>query len=245
MCKTCIIPLIVCLAIPILACGPLNPLGGFGRVTGSGRMQTKEYDVAGFSAVEAGASFQVEISQGDSFRVVVTADDNLLRSLRVERHGDTLSLGLQSMRSYNWSQPPRAQIVMPALARLELSGAAAAILSGFRSDADLRLDLSGAARVKGDITAGDVKADLSGASEASLEGEALTLRADLSGGSTLALGSFPVQQATLEMSGGAQARVNVIEQLDYDLSGGSVLRYRGGPQIGRADTSGGSRAIAE
>ena len=232
-------PVLGLAALFLLACGPL------GMVRGSGHSGTREFDIAGFTGVDAGFGFDVTITQGEQYRVSVTADDNLLSRLEVELHGDTLGLGAELPLPLRWTRAPRAEIVMPSLEGLELSGGAKATVAGFSSDADLRLDFSGGSRADGDVSAGDVTAEMSGGSRATLRGQGLVLRAGLSGGSRIDFSDFPVQQASIDASGGSQANVNVIELLEYDLSGGSRVNYRGQPEIGRSETSGGSRAVAE
>jgi hypothetical protein len=47
------------------------------------------------------------------------------------------------------------------------------------------------------------------------------------------------------LSGGSHATVNATGSLDYDLSGGSQLRYKGNPVIGLSTASGGASAAPE
>jgi hypothetical protein len=65
------------------------------------------------------------------------------------------------------------------------------------------------------------------------------------GGSQADVSGAAAAKATVTLSGGSRATVNVTGSLDYDLSGGSQLRYQGSPTIGRNTTSGGSSATRE
>ena len=71
-------------------------------------------------------------------------------------------------------------------------------------------------------------------------GSADNLIVDGSGGSQFELGSFPVGNANIKISGGGRATVNVNGTLDLDLSGGSRVIYDGEPKIGDIEFSGGS-----
>ena len=86
---------------------------------------------------------------------------------------------------------------------------------------------------------------LSGGSRLNLAGQTDRLVIDGSGGSEINLTRFLASVASVELSGGSTATINVTEELEYDLSGGSRLRYAGGPSITDAEASGGSQAIPE
>ncbi len=72
------------------------------------------------------------------------------------------------------------------------------------------------------------------------QGSSLTV--DGSGGSQAHLEAMSVQKANVNLSGGATTTLNVMENLDYNLSGGSELRYTGNPTIGASSATGGARA---
>jgi len=232
-----------------------------GRVPGSGNLVTQEFEFSDFTRVEVGSAFQVEIVQADSYRVSVTADDNLFEYIQVSKVGETLKIGLKLLPMRPLFTTLRAEISMPQIYDLNLSGATRGTVSGFSSTenldielsgasslnlaemsaGDVEFELSGASRVSGDITAGgDARLDLSGASSVQLQGSAGDLVIDASGASRVELDNFPVASADVKLSGASGATVNLDGRLDADLSGASRLRYIGEPTMGDIDTSGGS-----
>ena len=232
-----------------------------GRVIGSGNLVTEEMDFSDFTIVEVGSAFEVEITQSDSYSVSITADDNLFDYIEVFRTGDTLTIRLKSGYSYQWPLTLRAEITMPELYELELSGATRGTVEGFSSShkfvlglsgassltmvdisaGDIEIDLSGASSVTGGITAsGDAHFTLSGGSTVGLEGVANDLLIGASGASNLEISDFPVHNANVNLSGASRATVNLDGRLDADLSGGSHLIYIGEPTLGDINTSGGS-----
>jgi Putative auto-transporter adhesin, head GIN domain len=151
---------------------------------------------------------------------------------------NTEQMGLQP-GAYN-NTHMSAEITMPALSRLSLSGASQGNISGFKSASGLNLDLSGASRASGDAQAGAATFSLSGASSVSLSGAADGLRLDASGASKADLTNFAVNKANVTLSGASNANIGVKSNLDYDLSGASHLTYGGGPSVGKSSTSGAS-----
>ena len=226
---------------------------------GSGNLDTQEMDFSGFTGIEAGTAFEIEIMHSDSYSVSITADDNLFGYIRVSKDGKTLKIGLKPGTQVA-SATLQARINMPALYELDLSGAARGTAEGFGFSDDFTLDLSGASTidmhnmsvqdaafdisgassVTGDITAGDAEFTLSGASTVRLEGSASDMLIDASGASVAELGSFSVHNADVKLSGGSQATVNLDGTLDADLSGASSLGYIGEPTMGVMTTAGAS-----
>jgi hypothetical protein len=102
------------------------------RVIGSSELETKEFDFKDFTAIEFGTAlnvtfrdsdtFKVNISQSDSYRVSITANQNLFDYLVVTDNGGTLRIDLKSFQRY-YRVMLEAQVTMPAISGLQLSGA--------------------------------------------------------------------------------------------------------------------------
>ncbi len=233
-------PISIVVALTLAALTLLGVGGCIGEdVTGSGNLTTESYDFRDFSRIEAHGGFEVEVTMGGSFSIEITADDNVHEYIVVEKSGDTLDIRLRGTRFYH-SVTLRAEITMLNLYRLELSGGSQADITGFSSEHDFEADLSGGSRLNGDISAGDVEFELSGGSQVELEGEGEDLTIDASGGSQLDLEDFPIDDASINMSGGSRATINISGTLDADLSGGSRIFYIGTPTLGDTDFSGDS-----
>ncbi|HEY40297.1 MAG TPA: DUF2807 domain-containing protein [Dehalococcoidia bacterium] len=228
-------------------------------VIGSGTLKTENMDFSDFTRVEVGGAFEVEIVQSGSFSVSITADDNLFEYIQVSKQGSTLKIGVKPAVMFS-SATHRAEITMPELLGLELSGASQGSVTGFESMEDLdievsgassltieeivagdiRFDVSGASRVTGEVDAGDVELDISGASTIRLQGMAADMKLELSGASNAELGDFLVSNASINFSGASRGTLNVDGRLDVELSGASKLTYTGDPTIGDVDISGAS-----
>jgi hypothetical protein len=229
--------LVLALAAVLLAgCVPLSPITS---ITGSGHPTTVEFDLAGFSKVDAGSAFRVEITQGDGYSVSVTVDDNLVDRLDVTKSGDTLRIYLKpstSIHNVNMS----AKVTMPDLTGLDLSGATRTTIAGFSSGKSLDAEVSGASRLQGDIKSGNARFDLSGASQMDLQGSAGNLDLTVSGASTATLDGFESKNTSVEASGASHATVNASGALNVEASGASSVTYVGQPANLKVNTSGAS-----
>jgi hypothetical protein len=192
----------------------------FSRVVGSGNLRTQERLLSDFAIVDVGSGFKVNITQASSYRIVITADDNLFDYIQVTKMADTLTIRLVPGVSYQTSTL-KAEITMPDLQEVQFSGGANGNATGF-------------------ILPHDFRAELSGGSILRMDGEAENLAVACSGGSRLELSEFAVTNANVDFSGGSQGTINLDGILDADLSGGSRLFYIGNPTLGDISTSGGS-----
>ena len=223
-------------------------------------MTTKEFNLSGFTNVEVGGAFDVEIIQSDTFGVSVTADD--FPHIRVEKVNDTLVIKRQGIE---WLAPfhsqPRARISMPSLADFTLSGASKGKIQNFNSANNLSVtvsgashlealnisagsiqtEITGAASLTGDIKASnDAKLEVTGASKLDLEGAANNITLKVNGASKAELSKFPTQNADVDVSGASSGTINLNGKLNANVSGASNLYWSGTPIMGDIQTSGAS-----
>ena len=155
----------------------------------------------------------------------------------------TLVIGLKpSLTNLNYGRSTlEAEVTMPELAGLDLSGASHVTITGLTSAKRvLVVDASGASHLRGDIEAGNASFDLAGSSEVTLSGPAQDVTIDAAGGSEADLSAFSVVDANVEAGGKSQVTVNVGGRLDVDASSGARVYYLGSPTLGMIKESGGS-----
>jgi hypothetical protein len=209
-------------------------------VRGSGTVITEHMDLAGFSGLHLGHTCKARITQGNTHQIEVKLDDNIKEYLIVEKEGDTLKVTLEPGHRYR-GITFEANITLPDLSALRLSGASSAHLSGFAFDHPFFGRLSGASRLSGSLNAGDLDFKLSGASHLVLKGQGANLGISASGASSLDLGKFMVNNVRLGLSGASRATVHITGRLDGSMSGASRLLYYGNPTLGHLSSSGASR----
>ena len=248
-------PILVIVLGAVLLVGGLTALyfTGFSPFS---RTITEEKDFRDFKTVKVGNAFRVEIIKSSSYSISIIADSNIIDDIEVFKTGDVLTIRIAPPKEYQVIQARtlRAEITMPDLYGLELSGATHGTVKGFSSTLKLVLIVSGASSLDlTDMSAGEVEAEVSGASDVEgnlmasgdaqftvlgasslkLDGEANNLVVDeCSGASSMDLSNFPVNDASVDLSGASQGTVNLDGRLDANISGASRLEYIGEPIMG-------------
>jgi hypothetical protein len=170
------------------------------KVVGSGKSVTKTFDLKDFSSVDVRGPFAVELKQDKKFKVAVTADDNLFEHLQVERVGKNLVVGFKGKNvsiRLNRDKPLKAEISLPSLEGLSLTGAAHATADGFKADQPVNLHLSGACQLTGSLQGDGLSVDANGASTLRLSGSGKDLRLRVNGASKLKMADFAASGKTL------------------------------------------------
>ena len=196
-------------------------------IKGSGDEISIEKDFTDFTKVDLATAFAGTVARDDNFSVVIRIDDNLEQYLNVKADGDILKIYLDSDYRYK-DATIEADITLPLLNGLSLSGASRVDISGFKSENDFDLNVSGASKVYGNILAGNMDIGLSGASKLTLEGSGDEIDIDVSGASHADMGDFMVAG-----------------DVDIDLSGASKLSLKGNGENLNAQVTGASDANLE
>ncbi len=196
------------------------------NIIGSGKPIVKTWDIAGFNRIQIDTVFHAKISKGKTFKVTTTAEDNVLPFVKVEKDGESLKIGLEKGHSFSLKNPLEAEIVLPVLAGLELSGASEGYLVGFDSEKDVAIDISNSSKLNGSLVAEKAKLKVDGTSRLTLAGSALSAELSADGSSRLTLREFIVKKCKLHLDGSAKAEITVRSTAPFaaTLSGASSLK---------------------
>lgn len=170
-----------------------------------GNLKTQQYTNSGFTALDVGSAFQVTIKQSDTYSVKITAGERIFDRISVTQSEETLKIEVTPGVFFG-TFDAKAEISMPALDTLTLSGATRGTAEGFDSTDRFVVRVSGASSLEmTNMALGDVDFELSGASRLTAQGTGGNLVCDVSGASNLDLENFLVNDATVGLSGASHA----------------------------------------
>ncbi len=183
--RSCFILIIAFLFTLTVGCSTLG-VGG-NTLRGSGKPATRDYQLDGFTGISSCCGFKITVTGGSTYKVSVTADDNLLDVLSVRKEGDVLHVEIDTSKapSIN-SNVLQAGVTMPNLQAIALNGGAQLNVAEPAPSADaLTVTADGGSRITiPQIQAQNANVTLNGGSQATIKVTG-TLSYDVNGGSQL------------------------------------------------------------
>jgi len=209
----CVVPLfIVCLLLQ----GGISSCSATDCVEGNGHVVEQVRQITGIQSVEVSGAFEVLLTVGAEESLVVSADENLLPFLTTTTQGEELSIS--TSRSVCSENPMEIRLSVRQLTSVRSDGASDFKITG----------------VDGQI----LRLYFSGASDISVVGDVDSFTVVLSGASDLDAAGLRAGRAKVTISGSAEARVNVKDSLDAEITGVGDIYFLGNPTITIKDQSG-------
>lgn len=219
---------------------------------------TKTYDHLGsFKGLEVGGSFEVELIQGDTYKVTVIVPDDYAPYLDVEVDDGILEVGFKDLptgkRMRRAANNFILQVQMPELRTLDLSGAAKCTAAGLFTTvmgkieieldgassldglsvkaAEIEVETSGASRANVTVDAANLQAKSEGASKLTLSGGTVDARYEVSGASTMSTENVKADNVFVKQGGASKLTLKADITLDVNIKGSSKCVYYAGPEM--------------
>ncbi len=214
----------------------------------SGSIVTESHAVNSFDKVVVEGSFDVYISNGEQSFETKTYE-NIQEHIKYSVSNNELRIRLDRNVQLWGHHDIDVYISSDLINKVSISGSVDCDFHNYETDA-MTIKASGSSEVEGRISAASIDIDASGSSDCSLsvnctnlktkasgssdfeyEGYARTHNADLSGSSEIEAFDLESSHLKLTARGSFEGEVWVRESMDINLSGSSILRYKGHPQI--------------
>ena len=201
--------------------------GIFGSVIAVSSFGQQTRQVGDFTGIKAGDAFNIVISQSDVNGVKVDAPDNMQGQIKTEVKDGILCISVDE--NVKGDKDVKILISVKGLSSLEISGSADVKTDKVLICDKLNIKSSGAGDVTLEVKANEIKTDISGAGDVHLKGSVAVLTADVSGAGDLKASNMEADKAKIKVSGAGDAKVNVKQTLDADVSGAGSIIYKGNP----------------
>lgn len=197
-----------------------------GNISGEGPVITRTIDLDNFDGVANGFSCDVEITQGNSHKIVVEGQENILDNLRLNVEGGILKIKYD--RTIRRAAKVKIYITMPTLTQASLSGSGDLRSTNHFADLEnLEVGISGSGNVTLAASARTINTRLSGSGSVVLEGNTQELEISISGSGNLDARELESDKCIVGISGSGNATIFVNQALEAKVSGSGNVRYRG------------------
>lgn len=200
------------------------------HITGNGRVVEESRDISGFSGVHISSGIDVYLSEGEEFKVLVEADENLHDVIETYLKGNVLVVGTDNVSIRN-AKAKRVHVTMPELEKLKISSAGDCEgQTPFRCE-DLRIDISSAGDLTLEVEAGRIDLDISSSGDARIAGETEEFNVSLSSAGDLHAFDLVAGSVDVTVSSAGDARVHATEEISMSASSAGSIYYKGNAEV--------------
>jgi hypothetical protein len=199
-------------------------------IRGNGIIESESRHTGSFYNIKSCGEFEVHVSQGYQYDVVVDAETNLLPFIETEVHGETLEIRIEEFHLVQNTRPMKVYITTPSLKSLKESGSGI-ITTDFFKTTSFDVSVSGSGRIETDVECTNLNASISGSGRISLSGAANLAEFKISGSGKVSAYNMAIADCEATISGSGDLYVNVEGNLDASVSGSGNVFYIGHPKV--------------
>jgi hypothetical protein len=206
------------------------------HITGNGEVVEDTRDISGFTGIHLSSGIDVLLSEGNEFKVVVEADENLVDVIKTELRGSTLVVGTDNV-SIRKAKSKKVHITIPKLEMLKISSAGD--LDGqtpFHCE-NLRIDISSAGDLVLEVDASSIDLDISSSGDARLSGKSGEFNVSLSSAGDLHAFDLVAGKVDVSVSSAGDARVHATEEISMSASSAGDIHYMGDARVVHSKSS--------
>lgn len=222
------------------------------KIRGNGNTETIVRNVGDYDNIKIAGFFDTTLVKGKEGSIELIGEENILDNIEVYIDKGTLTIKSKRFIELIPSRktPVLIKIPVKSIDGMSLSGSGTinskiklespkfnTVLSGSGDiyaaiDAtELNVTISGSGDVELDVNASEVDVTISGSGESTLEGSTQSIDVTIAGSGDLHAFKLNSKIATIQISGSADASVNVSELLKVRIAGSGDVHYSGSPKV--------------
>lgn len=183
-----------------------------------------------FSKIKSEGEFDIHITQGNEFEVLVKAESNLIPYIETDVIGSTLRIHTRGLRDLRNTLPMEIYITAPFVGEVNQSGSGN-ITTGFFEGNHFEYTISGSGSVETAIEANSVNGRISGSGALFISGMANSADFVVSGSGQIDAWDMELQSCEATISGSGNMWLTVEQFLKAIISGSGSLYYSGTPEL--------------
>lgn len=199
-------------------------------IKGSGELVTREIPMDAFDGINLEIAADVEITQGETQHVEITAQEDILNNLKLDvKHG---IWDIDNQKCMTTHKPITIRITVPTLTQVHICGSGDVWTNGaFTGLSDLDLEISGSGNMDMEVEASELKTGITGSGNITLYGVAESNDLTITGSGDIRAFEFPVNYADVKITGSGDIEVATDTDLSVKISGSGDVFYKGNPTV--------------
>jgi hypothetical protein len=205
-------------------------------ISGNGNVVKETRDISGFTGVHLSSGIDVLLSEGDEFKVVVEADENLLEVIETELKGNILEVGTDRVNIRS-AKSKKVHVTLPRLETLKISSAGDCDGQTLFHCGNLDLEVSSAGDLLLEVEADRIDLNISSSGDARLSGRVGEFNVSLSSAGDLYAFDLEADVVDVDVSSAGDARVNARKEISMNVSSAGDIYYTGDAEVLRSSKS--------
>ena len=214
--------LLLAAALPLMACSFHSGDDDSPGIAGSGSGDQRTYQVADFSGVEAAGADDVDVRVGTGFSVRAEGDASELDNLKIEKNGDTLSIGRRG-HGFHWGNHKgvKVYVTMPRIASASIAGSGDMTIDHIEGDSFKGEGAGSGTLTVASLAVQNASFSLAGSGGVKAGGTANALKAEIAGSGDVDASGLKATSADISIagSGSVNAQVNGAAKISIMGSG--------------------------
>jgi hypothetical protein len=202
-------------------------------IKGNGQIKKETREVSSFTSLASHGSMDVQIAYGNSNKVTVEADENLLPYIETSVENGKLSIKTKKNVNIKSSSKIEVHVFMTKINSLQLSGSGNINGAGaFTNDRKTDIGVSGSGNLALEFDSfKDLDLSVSGSGNIDLKSSATnSINAKVSGSGNIDCSSISSKDVDAKLSGSGNIKVYASNSIDAKISGSGNVYYKGNAQ---------------
>ena len=204
---------------------------------GNGDLVSIEKNVSLFEKVNCGGSAEVRFHASPDYKIIVTADSNLINNIETVVENKTLSIWAK-YENYSFTTII-VDIYCPVLTGISISGSGKFTSDDTITVSSFESEVSGSGKIEGTIDCETFLVKISGSGKINISGNCNNSNVSISGSGNFNGFDFNVKDAIISITGSGKADVHVSDYLKAIITGSGSINYRGNPVVNSQITGSG------
>lgn len=197
-------------------------------VTGNGNVTKQQRAIDSFEKISVTRGLNVYIKQGDSEKLTIEADENLLEYIETDVEDNTLKI--TSSAIIRKSNSLKVFVTTTEISEIKASAGSNINSEEMISCSDLDISGSAGSNINLNIKADAIEVSASTGSNITLEGSADEVEIKASAGSNIKAGDLKTNECDAKTSSGANIWITVSDEFEGHASSGGNIFYYGNPK---------------
>ena len=212
-----------------------------GSIKGNGNVVEESRDLGEFDKISVSRGMNVYISQGTSTKVIVKADENLLKV--IDTYVDDGTLKITCTKGIRNATSNKVFVTVPDIKLIKSTSGSNVFSEDSLKTENLEVKSTAGSNIHLTLEVGELTVSAAAGSNIFLDGTAKSLTMKANSGSNIKAGDFLAENCDVKVSSGANIWVKVQNGLKARASSGGNFWYTGEPSPLEVEKSSGGNVI--